>query len=810
MFKNFIVLAYRHFIRSPLSSFIELFGMTAGLSVFLLVLLWVFHETGYDSFNEKADRIYRLDRIHTDGSISVRRLSVVAPLLKEHLPEVENSVRFRTMDNGHSHVSIVNNEGTKQYYEIGRSINTDNEFFDIFTFEFIAGNPKTALTKKNTAVITESLAKTIFGNENAIGKTLTDKYGKYTVTGVIKDVPNFHIPFKMLKSFESLTDHPEYIKFGGINSWSSQTHSTYLLINPNNNVGLLEKKIDDTIWGLLPEEFKTGLSRPDSEYLLRPLKEIYLNSDGIRDTNLVRHGDRKKIVAYTSIAFITLLLACINFINLNNAKYFERVKEVGIKKVCGASRVDVFIQFLGEVFLLCFVSLILALIFTHSLLPIFNEIVDTTLSIDQLFDQWSLVAMLIGLILISLTSGGFPALYISSFQPVAAIKGLSIKLGKSFNFKKANLVIQFSITIILLIGVFTAFRQVNFMKNTDLGFVKDKELMVVFDFGNRPSNEVALAKRNLLSNPNILKVSHVWVSGVPGENRSADQNPKQFTFDGVEHGLTATGGDEDYLETLGLEMLEGRFFEKTRAGDRWSDPLHTRNIILNETAVKAIGLENPIGTSGKFGILNIQVIGVVKDYHLNSVNNPILPTALFVFRTNFKMIAKISSNDIASTARYIETEVEKITGMNANVEFIDNIYNKQYSDDDNFARLISYFTALAILIACLGLLGVANHAIKLRIKEVGIRKIVGASSNQILNLLTIPFIKTISVSAVLAIPIGWIAMQSWLDNYPYRTDLPWWVFAVACGLTIAVAAFTIIWQSWRASSVNPARLIRYE
>ncbi|MFY0653995.1 MAG: ABC transporter permease [Cyclobacteriaceae bacterium] len=810
MFKNFIVLAYRHFVRSPLTSFIELFGMTAGLTVFLLVLLWVTNETSYDSFNKNADRIYRFESINSEGKIGVTHSTRLAPLLQEYVPEIEKTVRFRSIGNGRSYVSRANDKGVKSEYDAGRMIYTDSTFFDTFTFEFVAGDPKTALVEKNTTVITESLAQTIFGNRNAIGQSLVA--GKtFVVTGVIKDVPNFHIPFKMLRSFVSLVDHQAYVNLGGINSWETMTHSNYLLVTPNHRLSELEEKIENTIWEHLPEKYKKNISRSDIKPQLRPITDIYLNDSDVKDTFLAKHGDRKKIVAYSTIAFITLLLASINFINLNNAKYFERVKEVGIKKVCGASRMEVFVQFQGEVALLCLVSLILAIIFTHSILPLFNEMVDTKLSINQLFHPYSCLSMSIGLLLISLTSGGFSAFYASSFRPVLAIKGVAKNSGKNFNFKRINLVIQFSITIMLLTGAITAYRQVNFMKNVDLGFGQDEaHRIAIANLGKLSPEKVSAIRSILLSNPKVQNLTHAGLVSIPGENRSTDWTLRSLTFDGINHSLSFVAVDEDYSETLGLEILEGRFFEKGRAGDHWTDSIKTINIVLNETAVKNIGLENPIGVSAKVDKLTFRIIGVIKDFHLNSVNHPIAPMVLIPARSKYQFIAKLSSNDVASTIEFVRTTCNRITGRTPRITFLDDKYQRQYIGEENFASLIGYFTILTILIACLGLLGIATQAIKLRIKEIGIRKVMGASSIQVLKLLTTPFIKIVAISAVLSVPVGFLAIQAWLDNYPYRTDLPWWVFGVAITLTVAVAAFTIIWQSWRASSMNPARLIRYE
>ncbi|MFY0651881.1 MAG: ABC transporter permease [Cyclobacteriaceae bacterium] len=812
MFKNFIVLAYRHFIRSPLSSFIELFGMTAGLTVFLLILLWVDHEMTYDEFNKHIDSIYRLE-INNAGEQSCGHSTIIAPLLTDNLPEIEYSVRFRIMGNGKSTVNIENSNGTEKQFQAGLVLYTDNQFFDVFSFEFLAGNRETALTEKNTVVLTESFAKTVFADENPIGKVLNEKL---VVTGVIKDVSNFHIPFKMLRSFVTLQGHAEFERNGEklkLDRWSPRRYHIYVKLNPTKDTKALEKKISKIVWSNYPENWKSNRSEATHHFKLRPLGDIYFNGGQVPEIVPAQHGDKKKVLAYISIAFFTLLLGCINFINLNSAKSLERSKEVGIKKISGASRINVFLQFLGEVSLVCFISTILAMIFVHSLLPFFSGLLDSQLNFEEILNPRTLFTLMIGLVVICLMSGGVPAFYLSSFQPAASIKGITNNATKGFNFRKINLILQFTITIILLISTITAFRQVYFMKNADTGLSKSER--IVFPFKRSNWNEKTdVVKQNLLTNPKINNVSYAGVGGVPGENRSIGMARFTLKFDGIDHQWVGVIVDEDYAKTLGLEITRGSFFNKRNQDDLKNSNSDSNswsyNIVLNESAAKILGAENPIRLQGKINQARLNVIGVVKDFHLNSINNPIEPMFFWYGQYGFNMIADISPVDMPSTLRFVEEEVEKIVGKRPNIEFLDNFYDENYADDDNFATLIGCFTTLAILVACMGLLGVATHAIKIRIKEVGIRKIMGASSIQILNILTLPFIKTILVSAALAIPIGWVAMQSWLDNYPYRTDLPWWVFGVAITLTVAVAAFTIIWQSWRASSMNPARLIRYE
>jgi len=470
--------------------------------------------------------------------------------------------------------------------------------------------------------------------------------------------------------------------------------------------------------------------------------------------------------------------------------------------------------------MLCLISLMLALIFTHSILPWFNDMMNTALSTVLLLDPWVFAAMMLGLILISLASGGLPAFYLSSFQPVIVMKGINRSNKTGFRLKKISLVVQFVITTILLIGTITVFHQINYMKNAELGFASEHS--VVFDFdGYKYGKEVDLLKNKLLANPHISGVSNS--SAVPGRNTSPDDYRIAIMSEGNEYSLTRTTVDDDYIKVMNIDLVTGRDFDKSRYFDKYHigrneqgddvNPNSIFHVLLNETAVKTIGLENPIGAKLKHQRLgrNFEVIGVIKDFHLNSLDNPILPMyfSWATFKNN-QIVVKISSVDMASTLQFIESEVDKITEIKPHISFLDDEFDKQYQSDDNFAELIGYFATLAILIACMGLLGIATHAIKLRIKEVGIRKIMGASALQILGILMGSFLINVIISAVLAIPIGWVIMDKWLNNYAYHIDLSWWIFAAACGLTVFIAMSTIIWQSWQASSQNPARLIRYE
>ena len=788
--------------------------MTAGLTVFLLVLLWVSLETSFDEFNEKKDRIYRVEWSSPATVLMGISFSTIAPILKENIPEIEKAVRFYRRKSAHD-IYRLNDQNEKEYIAAGPELYADVDFFDIFSFEFIAGTPSTALAEKNTVVLTESLAKTIFGDISVLGQQIFDgENHTLTVTGVIKDINGFHIPFKMLRSFISVQDIPFNMPDSEdpTYTWQAFDFPTYVLLNSNQNSLALEKKITTVVESNRPEREKTRL--PDIKLQLTALKDIYFKGGHAVERGYSKHGDSKKLIAYCSIAIFTLLLACVNFVNLNSAKSLERAKEVGIKKVSGASRSNVFIQFFGEILTLCLISLMLALIFTHTILPWFNSLMNTSLSTGSLLDPWVFTAMIMGLILISLASGGLPAFYMSSFQPVTVMKGINRSSKSGFRLKKISLVVQFVITTILLIGTITIFHQINYMKNAELGFAGEHS--VVFEFGGLGFRQKAdILKTKLLANPKISGVTNA--SAVPGRNTAPDHERTEISHKGSKFSLTRTTVDDDYLNVMGIELVAGRNFDESRHFDRYqlnnTNPNGIFHVLLNETAVKTIGLDNPIGAKLKHSRLgrNFEVIGVIKDFHLNSLDNPILPMYFSWFTSrNNQIVANISSVDMASTIEFIESEVEKITSTKPHVSFLDDEFDKQYQSDDNFAELVGYFAALAILIACMGLLGIATHAIKVRIKEVGIRKIMGASALQILFILMGSFLINVVISAVLAVPIGWLIMDRWLENYAYHINMSWWIFAVACGLTVFIAMGTIIWQSWQASSQNPARLIRYE
>ncbi|MDN5200979.1 ABC transporter permease [Fulvivirgaceae bacterium BMA10] len=798
-FKSFFVLTYRHFIKTPLTALIQLFGMTVGLTIFLLVLLWIFQEVGYDKFNKHADRIYRLEISSEHNNNMVGLTTTIATIIKDNIPEVEKTVRLRHWKADQT-VLKLDNEQDPDFFRTGEIVYADNDFFEIFSFDFIKGDPKNALKKKNSAVITESLAKNMYGYRSPIGEQISVGKGvNFTITGVIRDVPNFHVDFKMIRSFKTHQTN---------DTWWYWAHPTYLLINENHDVTELEQKIAAVLRPHFPEGLKDQFTKFDCH--LRPLKDIYFSGGEAQEAGYAQHGDYKKVIAYAFIAFFTLLLACINLINLSNAKFLERAKEVGIKRVSGASRSQIFLQFLGETSLLCFISLVLALAFTFHTLQWFNNLMDSKLLISNLLEPSIVTSILIGLVMVCLVSGGFPALYVLSFRPVKVLKGLNVS--KGFTLKKLNLVIQFAVTIFLLIGTITVLQQVNYMKNADPGFAREQQ--VYFSFNGNHLERLATLKETLQANPNILAVSST--EAIPGTYNLADNKPVTIIFNGTEYKLAGTPADDGFVDALGLKVVAGRFFDKAYKADNLiqrSDELSSEpiNIVLNESAVRAIGLEEPIGATGKFpngGI--VQVIGIINDYHMNSLENHIPPT-FYTWSRAFAVVVRITPFDIPNTVNFMDKQILKLSEhIHSDIQFIDDVYNKQYQKDENFAELMMYFTLLTFVIAGMGLFGVSTFTVKVRVKEIGIRKSMGASAYQIFTLLTKAFIIIVLIAALLAIPVAWMSMDNWLNNYAYRVDLKWWFFVGAGAVALVIVVLTVALRTVKAAKINPALCLRYE
>ena len=800
MFKNFITLAYRHFVRSPVTSFIQVFGLTAALTASLLILLWVDLELSYDKFIENYNRIYRLEM--SAGAIQDRiwHSYYIGEEISNKIPEVQRVIRLE--HHKEERLQVID-QNLEDVFNI-ELIYADPEFVKTFSIDFIQGSPSNSLTGKNKIVLTESLATAIFPNGDIVGRTLKDERGRLVeVSGVIRDLSNFHINFQAIRSLLTLED--DY-SFTEPKDW---LFITYFLIESNSNIQLVNQKITALRRATYPEHIREKF--PDPVTHLRPLSDIYFNRD-IMDLGYSKHGNISKITAIISIAVFSLLLACLNFINLSSVKSLERIKEIAIKKVSGASRISLFLQFFGEVVLINVMALGLSLVFCHALIPRLNLLMDSSISMTQFMHIKFVSFVAFGVLLMSLAASGGIGLMISSIEPSRAIKG---NVGGGFGrskFRKMALVMQFFITIFLFIGIHTILRQIDYMKMGDLGF--NQEYLVYFDFNDYQHTEESKALINTLkSSANVLEVTQTF-NGVPGNNTQESNSLTTVIFNENEYQIRGAGVDPYYLDLMDVQLVEGRFFDPARKNDRqpWGVQGQQRNVMINESAKELLGFKDPIGkvVNRAQWDWDMTIIGVVADYRLNAMHSEIAPMYFWWGDNADQMLIKISQFDIPSTLRFIESEVEKVTSMKPDIQFVDETIEEQYGDVENFAELIGYLTTLIIIIGSVGLLGTFLQSIKIRIKEIGIRKVLGASLSQIVKLLANPIFKAIIIASFIAIPIGTIVMNNWLANYPYRIVLDWTIFAVAIGSTLLIAGLTIGWQCWQASKQNPARLIRYE
>lgn len=816
MIKNFFTLMYRHLSKSILNAFIGFFGMIFGLTAFLFILLWVTNELKFDQFNTDKEYIYRLELSDKSSQNRVMLPSIVAPLLKDNVPEIKNSIRLRILNSSQFVKNI--SDPDQDFIDAGRHTYASNDFFKTFSFQFLTGDSENALLKKGDVVITESLAKTIFGKIDVVGETIS---GNYNVTGVIKDEPNFHIPFKMVTSFISLEDGFKDLGYKTVDTWFFQYMPTYLKVSNNKNIKALEEKIASVLNQHRPDKVK----EKNGEYTcyLRPLDDIYFKGGEAKEEGYAIHGNLKKVMAYISIVVLILVLVCINFINLNTSNYLTRVKEVGIKKISGATKKSLFFQFLGETMVMILLSFIAALIIVYRFLPNFNYLMYSDLKINSLFTPINLIAIFIGLVVVSLFSGGLPSLYITSFNPIQILKGMLKDNSKKFKFTKVNLVVQFAMTTILLIITLTVYYQIDYMRGSDLGFVKEHK--IYFPFDGRNPQKLNQLKTSLLSNPNILSVSSTFY-GTPAVSSSSDREKSKLEFNGNEYEANWVWADEDYLDVLDLTLLEGEFFNKrngfsfvhksgkisTTFSQDKSDPINEfiSDIVLNETAVKLMNLEAPLESFIKMGARKCKVIGVVKDFHLSSLDNRVTPL-YFMKRGGYEAIAKISSHNIPETLEFLRQKVKESTGADLlNIKFLDEEFDKLYRKDESFSKLLGYATLFTILIACMGLLGMVSQTITLRIKEVGIRKSLGSSTSEILMLFIKPIILLIMISTLIAIPVAWYISDDWLSDYPYNTGVNWWFFLFAFVFMLITTFSTVVWQCLKASAINPVELLRDE
>ena len=813
MIQNYLKIAFRNLIRHKGYTAINILGLAIGLACFMIITMYVREELSYDKWHEDGDRIYRvaLERKYPGRTRNYAIIphSYAAAMMNEY-PEVEGACRLLYFPNN---PLVIKQEGV--IYEESNYMWADSNFFNFFDIELVQGNPTEALIQPNAVVLTKSMAAKYFPNEDPLGKVLdlTQNNNDLVVTGVCEDIPsNSHMDFDLLMSSKSLNflQNLNYISFSA---------HTYLKLSPNSDPLALEAKFPDLVvkyasgqilnnYGVNYEEYQNQGN--GYVYSLMPMPDIYLNSN--MENELKPPGSRQRVYFFLIIAILILVIACINFMNLATARSAGRAKEVGIRKTLGSERKQIATQFFVEAMMISVVSAVIASVIFGVSIPAFNELTDKSFLPSDLFKGQNLL-MLVGLTaLTGLLSGSYPALALSSFKPIEVLRGQFSKTGKGAALRNALVIFQFGISVFLIICTMLVYKQMLFTQNKELGFDKD-QLITVQGAGGMTFQQEETFKDEIANLPGVQAVS--GCSTQPGGYYfGVSFKPPAETEMTTGSGLVV---DDGYIECMKMNIVEGRSFT-----EEFVDSL---SVVINQAAVREMGLDDPIGTQlvspSNFLVpsesedVRFTVVGVVEDFHFQSLHQTISPLFLVHNQRNGN-----SGVDNLITIRFgpgnLQNSLAKIENLWTQFQpelpfryaFLDQEWANLYGREMTARKVFSAFSVLAIFIACLGLLALAAFTAEQRVKEIGIRKILGATSSGIVGLLSKDFLKLVVVAIIIASPLAWYAMQNWLEDFAYRIAIQWWVFLIAGVLAVLIAFFTISFQSVKAASANPVDSLR--
>lgn len=808
MIRNYLKIAIRNLWRNKGFSAINIFGLAIGIATCLIIMLFVNNELSYDRFNKKANHIVRVSFQGNVQGEKMNESTVMAPVaqtLKADFPEVKEATRIR--DYGTPKLIY----GDKSFREDDFAF-VDSNFFKVFTLPLIQGDAATALAEPNTVVITKALAQKYFGKEDPIGKVISFKDGKNApckVTGMIDKVPvNSHFHFDLFASLSSLPDSREA-------NWMSSNYYTYLVLADGYEYKKLEAKLPDVVKkyigpqlsegaGMTLEEFRKQGN--DISFHLQPLTDIHLYSDFSND--LSPSGDAKYVYIFGAIALFMLLIACINFMNLSTAGASKRSREVGIRKVLGSMKLELIRQFLLESVLVTAVALVLAVVLMYLMLPAFNNLAGQNLSLSFSDHPLLIPVLLLFIVLTGILAGSYPAFYLSSFKPVAVLKGKFVSGKRTIGLRSSLVVFQFFISIILIVSTTVVYNQLSYMRNKNLGYSKD-QVMVVSNTWMLGENQAAF-RQQLQRDPRVAGISGSrYLPAGPSDNNNFFVSP----------GLTSTEltktlryeVDENYIPTLGIQLLEGRNFSQEFGMD-------SSSVILNEAAAKALGWkqETAVGqtlsrTSKRGEKENYRVIGVVKDFHFRPFHERISPLLMVLAPDPGNLIVKLKTKDVA---RVIATLKKSWSDFGPEdpltYSFLDERFENSYKAEQRIGMILAIFAGLTIFVACLGLFGLAKFTAEQRTKEIGIRKVLGASVSQVSTMLSKEFVKLVLIACIIAFPLAWWAMNKWLEDFAYRVNISWWVFVVAAVVASLIALLTVSFQAIKAAIANPVKSLRTE
>jgi len=807
MLLNHIKIAFRNLFRQKFYSFINVAGLGLGITCFLFILMFVGHELSYDRYHEKADQIYRVNALGLLNGMEFNDATVPSPLaqaMADEFPEVLAGTRI------FSYVNQLVSFDEVSFLEEAFAF-ADPNLFEVFSFNLVQGNPATVLSEPNKVAISQTLADKYFFDQDPIGKIVKRQDGSsYEISGVFEDMPsNSHFKFDMFASFVTLDESSNGI-------WFSFNYFTYVVLQEATDVAALEAKIPDFVdkfMGPQAEEL-LGKSMKEMEeegtsigFYLSPMTDIHLRSNPGQDNQLGTNGDINYVYIFSIIGIFILVIACINFMNLATARSASRAKEVGVRKVMGAYRGQLIGQFLAESVLISFLALGLALAIIPTVMSNFNDLAGKEFDMSYIYRPEVLGGMAGVLIFVGLLSGAYPAFFLSAFQPAAVLKG-SFRSGKSKSRLRSVLVVfQFATTIILIVGTAVVFKQLNYIQNKRLGF--DKEQVLIVEDVNLLGEKIQPFKEKLGQYPEIA------ISTVTGylpvrswRNNNAVFPGRQIDTEKMKL-LQTWRVDHDYLKTMKIKLVEGRDFNPEFLTD-------SSATIINQAAAELFGYGSPLNQEisrleGPEELGTYKIIGVVEDFHYESLKQDIGPLLMLLGQTDGFAAIRMSTDDLDKAIGLVKTTWEEMApGQPFNYVFMDERFDNTYQAEKRIGQIVGVFSSLAIIIACLGLFGLAAFTAEQRTKEIGVRKVLGASVGNIVFLLSKEFSKLVLISFVLAIPVAWHFMNTWLQDFKFRTDLGWEVFVLAGLLAIAIAWITISFQSVRAALMNPVEALRDE
>ncbi len=781
-----VKLVLRHLFTHRIFSLINISGLALGMATCILIFLWVQDELGFDRFHENADDLYRVveNQFYAGGEIFPVAVTPgpLAFTLKDDYPEIVNVCRMQG-----SMTMLVEYED--QSFNQPGLMPASPTFFEMFTFPFLQGDATTALNDLNSIVITSSMAKKYFGDRDPLGEVLRlGGQDEYKVTGVIGEIPaNSHLQFNLVIPFLSMARFDSYIE-----SWESNAYYTYVQLQEGTPHQEVSAKITDVI-----KEYNEGSV---TDLYLQPLTRIHLHSDFTADIG--GHGEFQYVVLFSVIALIVLAIACINFMNLSTARSANRAKEVGMRKVVGAQRYQIALQFISESIIMVIISFGIALFLVELLLPVFNNLAAKELAVGQL--DFGQVMILAGAVLLTgLVAGSYPAIFLSSFQPVQVLRGALSAGARSSTMRKVLVIGQFALATGLIIGALIVHHQLDYIQNKKLGY--DRDNLVYFRMGRTVQPNYEVLKQELEQNPGVVAVSRASAlptylgsssSGFKWEGKNPDENILiHFAVVGY-----------DYEKTLGLEMATGRFYSREFPSDA------AGAIVVNEEAIRVMGLEDPIGQLLTGLGEERSIIGVVKDFHFKSVHNKIEPLVL-IWSERFAnlVLVKVQGTDLTATMASIESTWDQVNGGTPfEYRFLDEDFDRIYRTEQRVGRIFNYFSFLAIFISCLGLFGLSSFITEQRIKEIGVRKVLGASVTEIAVQFAREFSLWVVIANLIAWPLGWYVMNNWLDNFAYRIGFDLGPFLIAGIGSLTIALVTVSYHSVAGARANPADSLRYE